>query len=325
MTLLTDQQIQSFLINGFISIETKLDKSFHDKIYEDVSKVISKEGNPGNNIYPRVKDLLKVYEDDNIKGAITSILGGDYIMQPHRFTHITKPGTKDQLWHKDSYFGFKKELRYNQPWNVMAMYYPQDTTQHMGPTAIKPKTQYGMIDPKRCPKEIHNQHSKSSPSDIFFNCKAGSVLIIHYDLVHRGTQYAAGTGPQRLMFKFQFTRTKAPIGPTWNHNQEQRDWDAKDAKELQPVVKCMWDWMLGETPINNKDAPMKKLKAILNNSKFEEERLGAAYQFACSGDINCLLDIIQSKNNVEHKQGACSCFSQHVPLIQIVLFKLLTP
>ncbi|CAF5139872.1 unnamed protein product, partial [Rotaria sp. Silwood1] len=63
-------------------------------------------------------------------------------MQPHRHAHVTRPRTAGQTWHKDSYFGYRKPLRHHQLRYTMVMYYPQDTTIEMGPTAIIPRSQY---------------------------------------------------------------------------------------------------------------------------------------------------------------------------------------
>ena len=68
-----------------------------------------------------VPELLQVFEDPNVSGALESLLGKNYTMQPHRHPHLIKPGTKAQQWHKDSYFGFRKPIRHHQIRYVMAM------------------------------------------------------------------------------------------------------------------------------------------------------------------------------------------------------------
>ena len=94
--LLTDEQIQQFLINGYLQITPQIDSSIHKQIYNKTKNVFDKDGNPGNNIYPAVPELLQIYEDPVVSGALKSLLGNNYTMQAHRHPHMTKPGTKEQ-------------------------------------------------------------------------------------------------------------------------------------------------------------------------------------------------------------------------------------
>ena len=184
--LLTDQQVQQFICDGYIAIKSNLPEEFHQKIYSDSLKLFEKEGNLGNNILPKVPDLLKVYHDEPVYAALESLIGKNWIMQPHRHPHLNRPGSNFQQWHKDTYFGFTKPARTHQIKNVMGMYYPQKTTVEMAATQIKPQTQYSIVDPKKYRGELQNQHRKSNKKiDKSFVCDAGTILLIHYDIVHR--------------------------------------------------------------------------------------------------------------------------------------------
>ncbi|KAL0483602.1 mitochondrial import inner membrane translocase subunit TIM50 [Acrasis kona] len=311
---LTDEQIQSFLINGFIKIQTNLPEHFHQTIYEKVTEAF-KDGNPGNNIYPCIKELGNVFKDANVNGAIQSILGEKYFMQPHRYTHVS--GNKDQSWHRDSFFGFLKEMRYHQPWNLMAFYYPQNTTTKMGPTAIKPKTQYDAIDPMRCPSHIQNINNFTSPDDVLFECEMGTVLLVHYDIVHRGTRCLSKKDVKRFLFKFLFSRLDFPSSPSWNHNPCTELWDAKNVGPLQPIIRSMWDWMLGKpvrlVPLCD-DAYMQCINDL--KSQAERGRQRAAYMLSCSGVYDILIDILSSNcesiYKIEATYALCSCPGEQV-------------
>src|SRR6185312_13346837 len=85
--------------------------------------------------------LHQLFDDPSVHGALHSLLGSDYIMHSHRFAHPSFPGRKEQSWHRDSYFGYQ-EMRSHRINMVMAMYYPQDTPLHVGPTGIIPGSQY---------------------------------------------------------------------------------------------------------------------------------------------------------------------------------------
>ncbi len=50
--LLNDQQMCDYITQGFLVLKTDLPSSVHEQIYRRTSKVMEKEGNPGNNILP---------------------------------------------------------------------------------------------------------------------------------------------------------------------------------------------------------------------------------------------------------------------------------
>ena len=50
--LLTDEQMQHFIVNGYININTDLPADFHEAIFQETEAVFEKEGNPGNNLIP---------------------------------------------------------------------------------------------------------------------------------------------------------------------------------------------------------------------------------------------------------------------------------
>ena len=293
--LLTDQQVQEFLINGYLILRpSSLDDDFHSTIFTEALTIYEKEGNLGNNILPRIPRLQQVFDDPVIKGGIQSLLGENYTMQPHRHPHLTSPGTKDQMWHKDSYFGFAKMLRHHQTRYLMAMYYPQDTTREMGPTGIKPRTQYDAINPKkyRGPKTFENTNAKNDPKiDMFATCTAGTVILIHYDLVHRGSANISSNS-HRFMFKFQFNRLDEPTKPTWNHDPANANYDAADAGLLQPVVKHVWNWLLGnDKPIEQTYTvdDINRWKSLLDNPD-GKVRLNANYNLALCNEYETLIE-----------------------------------
>ncbi|CAF1515322.1 unnamed protein product [Adineta steineri] len=309
--LLTDNQVKEFLINGYLVLHpTSLDEKFHSTIFNQVSSVFEKEGNPGNNILPRIPELQNVFDDPVVSGALESLLGTNYIMQPHRHAHLTKPGTQDQLWHKDSYFGYRKELRHHQLRYIMAMYYPQDTTLEMGPTAIKPKSQYDVLDPKvhRNEKTLENSNAKNDDqNDLYMICQAGTVVLIHYDIVHKGTANRTKDS-YRFMFKFQFNRLEEPTKPTWNHDPSNAMYDATDADLLQPIVKHIWNWMMGGSIITYQEQLFTE-QDIDNwtsqlNDKNGKIRLNAAYNLALCNQYNSLIKRLSNNKEIFRLEAA---------------------
>lgn len=85
----------------------------------------------------------------------------------------------------------------------MIFYYMQDITEEMGPTAIMPGTAY-------YDKFVGDQGETILPTG-----KAGTMVLVHFDLWHKASLNVSGM--DRYMLKFQFVRLRAPESPSWNH------------------------------------------------------------------------------------------------------------
>src|SRR5215469_17271340 len=87
--LLTDQQIQRFIAHGYLPLQTTLPESFHRTIYDRFDALIGGDANlnPGNNLLPACPELGALFQDPVVNGALTSVLGADYAMHPHRALH----------------------------------------------------------------------------------------------------------------------------------------------------------------------------------------------------------------------------------------------
>ena len=104
-------------------------------------KVGIEDGNLGNNILPRIPLIQRVFDHPALVGALTSLLGPDYTMNPHRHCHLNPPGSPGQSWHKDCYV-FDHNFRHPRFHWLLALYYPQDVSEAMGPTGTLPGTQF---------------------------------------------------------------------------------------------------------------------------------------------------------------------------------------
>ncbi|HWK23461.1 MAG TPA: phytanoyl-CoA dioxygenase, partial [Ureibacillus sp.] len=105
--LLTDEQMRKFITDGFLILTTDFSEDFHHTLMESLNHVYEEEGNPGNNLLPRVPELQRVFEHPVITGALTSVLGPNYMLHAHRHGHfnaVSSPGG----WHKDSYWGYER-------------------------------------------------------------------------------------------------------------------------------------------------------------------------------------------------------------------------
>ena len=197
---LDPKQFSFFMKNGFLSIKSSLPKSFHDNIYSEIGNVIGlgkEEDNPGNNLLPLIPNLIYIFEDPIIKGALKSILGDNFMLHPHRFVHDNPFGSGGQAWHHDTYWGYNRKIRNHRPWWLMVMYLPQDTFHENGPTGILPGSQFS--------------HQRFNDADKFEKehvGKAGTCMLIHYDIWHHKKENFIGK--DRFMVKFEFVRKNKP-------------------------------------------------------------------------------------------------------------------
>ena len=180
-----------------------------------------------------VPELQLVFDDPVIKGALTSVLGEGYMMHPHRVLHDNPPGSDPQVWHHDSYWGYKRKVHNHHPWWVMIMYYPQDIDEHIGPTGVIPGSQY--IAQRLEDIDQLGSHTRGT---------GGACVMIHYDIWHRKMKNF--TNLQRFMVKFEFMRMRRPEGVTWDSACEA--WSNPTdlpGYRMEPVWRSTWHWLGG--------------------------------------------------------------------------------
>ncbi|MBA2938390.1 HEAT repeat domain-containing protein [Paenibacillus sp. CGMCC 1.16610] len=287
--LLTDEQMREFITNGCLILKTDFSHAFHDNLLEQLNTVYAEEGNPGNNLLPRIRELQKVFDHPVVTGALTSVLGPNYMMHAHRHGHFNALPTAGG-WHKDSYWGYDRVRNHHPNW-AMIMYFPQDTPVDLGPTGIMPGTQNHQ---KRAFEA--NEH----PAEVLASGEAGTFALIHYDIWHRSTPNILGK--PRYMLKFEFMRTELPKQPSWN-NQE-REWK-KPANLLAPLAahdlmwEETWNWLSGELcslagTASSEPQEVQELAGKLSGD--ETIAINASYDLARRGQagVNALLDGLRS-------------------------------
>ena len=81
---LSDEQVRTFIANGHITLQPDLPAAFHREMFDRFVEIIGDDNdhNPGNNLLPLVPELQLVFDDPVIRGALTSVLGADYMMHP---------------------------------------------------------------------------------------------------------------------------------------------------------------------------------------------------------------------------------------------------
>ena len=265
--LLDDSKMQEFIANGFITIKVDLPPGFHEEIYRKTDEVFQKEGNPGNNVLPRIPEIQTVFDQPEVRGAFSSILGHDHTMHVHRHCHFNTPNGKGGGWHKDSYWGYYK-LRYLRNRWAMAFYYPQDVELENGPTGVIPHT-HCYMDRLKDPDE----------AGVSVCGEAGTIAIVHFDIWHRAMPNMVDK--RRYMMKFQFTRMSEPTQPDWNHNDGA--WRNADVGNRHPFVwNNTWEWSRGANA-NGHAGDVDALARTLQDGD-EPARLNAAYELAATGE-----------------------------------------
>lgn len=237
--LLTDKQMQSFIADGYLCLQTTLPEQFHRKIYDRFDALIGGDANlnPGNNLLPACPEIGELFEDPAVTGALTSVLGPDYVMHPHRALHNNVPGSPAQVMHKDSYWGYRRRVRNHRLRWVMIMYVPQATPLEQGPTGVVPGSQYQTRRP-----------DESLMPEVPGCLQAGGFLLIHYDVWHRKMQNH--TQKKRFMMKFEFIRMHEPVGATWEHSDGAWRLQDKPSLDMSAVWRRQWDWMRHAQPCN---------------------------------------------------------------------------
>ena len=235
--LLTNEQMQSYVVNGFVSVKTSLPPGFHKDIYQRTNNIFEKEGNPGNNLLPRLPEIRQVFEDPSVVGALTGLLGANYYMHPHRHCHCNPPGGPGQRMHMDGW----NRRHHHTRW-AMAFYYPQPTPLRRGPTGVVPGSHYD------------NTYNAELSEELPLCGDAGDVTIVHYDLWHRAMPNSSDS--PRYMMKFLFVRMQEPDVPSWRHagNGDPARGGWKHADDRALLWNHLWDWHRGQASTNGVNA-----------------------------------------------------------------------
>jgi len=248
--LLTDEHVRRYITDGYLQLNCGLSEAVHGTIYRKLQWILHEEGNPGNNILPAVPEMQQVLDSPVIQGALTSILGRNYVLHPHRFVHNIEPAERidGELkigkgsgsfvgWHQDSHSPLSRP-RHHYPRYAMVLYYPQDTPDEMGPTQLIPAT------------HLHAGISGADKARGFqAPGPAGTCTLVHFDIAHGGSMNLADR--TRHMAKFVFARVEEPVEPSWNcgENAWRTPASHQSPVEMPEVWSRMWNWMCGRAAL----------------------------------------------------------------------------
>jgi len=269
--VLDDAAMRQFITQGYLLVQTDQAPQFHQQVCAQLDKIIEAEGNPGNNILPRLPQIAEVFASAPLRGALTSLLGPNYSMHPHRYCHLNRPGSEGQTWHKDDYVYDQNARHHRFRW-VMAFYYPQDVSADMGPSGVMPGRQfYNDIS--------DSDPAKSTETELKLCGPAGTVALVNFDVWHRAT--ANTSINKRYMLKFQFLRMEEPREPSWNNECE--DWQPVADDAHSSLSADVWQWLRGKGhAAAGCSGEMHEMIAALDDGD-EAHRLDAIYNFSGMG------------------------------------------
>lgn len=123
MILLNDDQMQDFIVKGFVTVQADFPRAFHESIRSSAESLFAIGGNPGNDILPGIPELAELFTHPAVAGALNSVLGPGYAMHAHRHCHWTPPNRPAHCHHQDSNED-DRNVRHHRPRWAMAFYYP---------------------------------------------------------------------------------------------------------------------------------------------------------------------------------------------------------
>ena len=249
---LSDVQICQFIEDGFVVLDSGLSEEENRYIDRRLRELESHEGWHGNNIVSRIPELHGVVRSSTIDGAISSLLGPDFLFHPHRAIHRSSPAkntsqvpndeadgpamgegsTAGSIWHQDAQSPLAR-ARHHYPRHLIGFYFPHDTPKEMGPTRMQAGSQYW-------PRPPANPTNVVVPDFV----PAGTFMLVHFDMVHAG--FTNLTDVSRYMIKFVFSRMSNPTTPTWDNKRLERvKVSENESAQLGVVWDAVWGWLRG--------------------------------------------------------------------------------
>ena len=315
-----------FLDRGFVVLKPDVPKSTHDALFARAEQLYDARERLGNssigfnliadNLRVNAPQINQVVGSTVVDTGLTAILGKDYYSYGHSFLH--KSGPQDQMFHKDAPlpWGTRGGIRSHRPYWILAFYYPQNTTVEIGATQVLPGTQYWNVDREdtgntagedRLELSLKRDEFKTSSSlrelDRYIEqqwltldpetppeaveVEKGSVLLVHFDLFHRGARNVDGSS--RYLFKFEFTRMCLPA-LTANGDALELDFAKVSDLRRTPVIQGISRWMLdsGEKRQSSKISPLTS-----KERSCEADRVANAYSRGLNDDSS-LIEEFQS-------------------------------
>ena len=218
--LLDVGEMVKFACEGFVRLESVVPPELNRQV---LSELEAYDGD-GFKYWDTSATIRAVFELPRLRGALRSVMGPDPVCN-HSFVHIVPAHyARAQDWHADAVID-TRPFRFD----VLVMYFPQDTPREMGPTLVLPGShlrdvRFGSV-----------AHYRNIVGQQHLSCSAGTVFIIHADIWHCAQPNA--TDYTRYMFKMRLQ-----LAPS----REQRGWfnteGYNSADVLEAVFRAQQPW-----------------------------------------------------------------------------------
>jgi ectoine hydroxylase-related dioxygenase (phytanoyl-CoA dioxygenase family) len=116
-----------------------LSADVHKRVYEQ--ELLARDQ---HNISPEsVPAILEILRAPGLIASVNQLVGENWAIVPFTHNAAFESGAHDQMWHKDDNGPFNaRKQRHHQSIQLEMLYYPQDVSPLMGPTAIIPYAHY---------------------------------------------------------------------------------------------------------------------------------------------------------------------------------------
>ncbi|MEM7017704.1 MAG: HEAT repeat domain-containing protein [Pseudomonadota bacterium] len=324
-----DQQmtrdVAAFIEQGFLQMQSSLGDEFHQSLYTSIGKLFGsmREGfNPHNNVMPMLPKLWQVLDDPSVKQTLTTLLGKDYLIHPHRHPHVNPPRpdlatpAMMQAFHKDGH-AVKPRPRHREPWWALLFYYPQTVTLNNGPTALLPGTHLiPTLAPGRSPSNEPTSLTETEgglllPEDYIQReakpliCPAGTLALCHFDIGHGAM--LNGTAEHRWAVKFVVMRTEQPsvepkrtLSMQRPVHQHLTHWLGYAGDQTQQIGIEFTDWQRafkGENIHARIDA-LYQVGGVDNEPAVRDALLGEIYKHQLNEGSDWVLEIADASNGL---------------------------
>ena len=138
-----DRLVTDFASRGIVILAPEdlgIPAEIHKRVYDHEKKALSEKKRVTTGIIP---DVLEVLNAPGLVLACDQLAGKNWAIVPFTHNAVFTSGPRDQHWHKDDNGPYNsRKQRHHQAVQLEMLYYPQDVTAEMGPTATIPYSQY---------------------------------------------------------------------------------------------------------------------------------------------------------------------------------------
>ena len=296
--LLDDAAVREFIANGFLRLTPDVDPEVHREVDRLLRFACEQETWYGNNILARVPRMYEVLDCPVVRGALVSLAGPDYYLHPHRAVHTSAPQPDRSLalhpeinappmgkgsmagsgWHQDAQSPLSR-ARHHVPRHLIGFYFPHDTPIAMGPTRFQAGSHLFA-------------HPVAPGGVVLEEVRAGTFLLLHFDMVHAG--FPNFTDRTRYMVKFVFARPRHPTAPSWR--SVARRWRRPERcvpdYDLPRTWSYVWNWMRGTAAQPVPDRAGGVPAVDFGASASQPERLETIHATAAAGEVGRLVDAL---------------------------------